>query len=125
MSRTFGWWDFFDGAEPQMICRDTDERIVNAGPLSDWWRDAATSRHPNLPGDRWRRFEYRHPEFRFPFVANWRPETGRAFIDYNLSSDVWREEFNSDNGHPPYGAWVRVDDMVPDAFWCWPGMLDR
>ena len=118
MTYSFGWWDFVDGDEPQMVCRDTDESVVNVGALDEPWLSRAQGEHPNRPADKWRRFEYRHEEFWFPLIVNWQPEEGRCVVDYNLSSELWRQETNVDTEHPPYGGWVRVDDMVPDAFWC-------
>ena len=122
MSYAFGWWDYEEiDNEPQMICRDSDERVVMVGDLPEPWLAKAIAEHPKRPADRWKRFEYRHEEFWFPLIVNWVPEEGRILVDYNLSSELWRLETNADTEHPPYGGWVRVDDMVPDAFWCWPG----
>ncbi len=128
MSYAFGWWDFVEvDGEPQMVCRDSDERVVMVRDLEEPWLAKAIAEHPKRPESRWRRFEYRHEEFWFPLIVNWVPEEGRILVDYNLSSKLWRLETNAETEHPPYapyGGWVRVDDMVPDAFWCWPrGML--
>lgn len=121
MSYTFGWWDFETiNGEEQMICRDSDERVVKVGSLDEPWLGKACAEHPKRPTDRWMRFEYRHSEFWFPLIVNWVPEEGRILVDYNLSSELWRQETNAETEYPPYGGWVRVDDMVPDAFWCWP-----
>lgn len=125
MSYSFGWWDFEDGAEPQMICRDTDERVVMVGTLAEPWLGKTISLHPELPQDRWRRFEYRHIDFWFPLIVNWDLEAGNVLVDYNLSSELWRQETNADTKYLPYGDWIRVDDMVPDAFWSWPGYLEK
>lgn len=124
MGYAVGWWDFVEiGDEQQMICRDSDERVVMVGDLDGPWSSKAIAEHPKRPNDRWMRFEYRHEEFWFPLIVNWVPEEGRILVDYNLSSELWRIETNADTEYPPYGGWVRVDDMVPDAFWCWPGVL--
>ena len=74
MSYAFGWWDFEDGAEPQMICRDTDERVVLVGAMAAPWRDKARAFHPEWPQGLWRRFEYRHTDFWFPLIVNWNPD---------------------------------------------------
>ncbi|ASP32224.1 hypothetical protein [Labrenzia sp. VG12] len=125
MGYSFGWWDYSsDGAEPQMICRQSQERVALLGPLEEPWCGKAISTHTLLPKECWKRFEYRHADFRFPLVVNWRPETGRALLDYNLSAEVWRQETGAETEHPPYGGWARVDEMVSDAFWCWPGLLE-
>ena len=124
MSYAFGWWDYEEiYNEPQMICRDSDERVVMVCDLADPWLAKAIAEHPKRPADRWKRFEYRHEEFWFPLIVNWVPEEGRILVDYNLSSELWRQETNAETEYPPYGGWVRVDDMVPDAFWCWPEYL--
>ena len=126
MSYLFGWWDFVEvNGEQQMVCRDSDERVVMVRDLEEPWLAKATAEHPKRPADRWKRFEYRHEEFWFPLIVNWVPEEGRILVDYNLSSELWRLETNAETEYPPYGGWVRVDDMVPDAFWCWPGYLDQ
>lgn len=120
MSYSFGWWDFIEiDGEPQMVCRDSDERVVMVRDLEEPWLAKAIAEHPKRPADRWKRFEYRHEEFWFPLIVNWMPEEGRILVDYNLSSELWRQETNADTEYPPYGGWVRVDDMVPDAFWSW------
>jgi len=125
MSYAFGWWDFVEiDGEPQMVCRDSDERVVMVGDLEEPWLAKAIAEHPKRPSDRWKRFEYRHDEFWFPLIVNWVPEEGHVLVDYNLSSELWRIETNAETEYPPYGGWVRVDDMVPDAFWCWPGVLE-
>ena len=122
MSYSFGWWDFVEnGSETEMVCRDSNERIVMVGSLAEPWLAKAMAEHPERPADRWMRFEYRHEEFWFPLIVNWVPEEGRILVDYNLSSELWRIETNAETEYPPYGGWIRVDDMVPDAFWCWPG----
>ena len=125
MSYVFGWWDFVEvDGEQQMVCRDSDERVVMVRDLEKPWLAKACAEHPKRPADRWKRFEYRHAEFWFPLIVNWVPDEGRILVDYNLSSELWRLETNADTEYPPYGGWVRVDDMVPDAFWCWPGILE-
>lgn len=120
MSYAFGWWNYEEiNNEPQMICRDSDERVVMVGDLAEPWLAKAIATHPKRPEDRWKRFEYRHEEFWFPLIVSWVPEEGRILVDYNLSSEAWRQETNAETEYPPYGAWVRVDDMVSDAFWSW------
>lgn len=78
-------------------------------------------RHPGL---RWLRLDYLNDDLEFPVVASWLPDEGHIVLDYEASAALWRRETSSDQAYPPYGTWVRVDDCVIDAIWCWPEILE-
>lgn len=134
---SFGWWDFHEdltsgprpwadgpSARQGMVNRYSDERVVMGGALDAEDKAAAIAAHPEHANESWLRFDYEHEEFCFPLVVAWNPEAGRILVDYNLSAALWRRETNTKVDWPPYGGWCRVDDMVADAFWCWPGVLE-
>ncbi len=121
MSRALGCWFKSTlrsgevGTDQGLTNRFTGERIRKGG-------------HFELPGRRlgqkWLRLDYLHDDLEFPVLACWQPEDGQIVLDYEASAALWRQETNSDLAHPPYGAWVRVDDCVIDAIWCWPEILE-
>lgn len=124
MGYSFGWWDYVEGERPAMVNSFTGERIVKAGSLANVDASEAIAPYPDTAAGPWTRFEYDHDEFRFPVAVFWQPEIGRIAIDYNLSAKIWRREANDDLLYPPYGGWLRIDDMLPDALWCWPGVIE-
>jgi len=114
MTTTIGWWDYDETDRPTLINRDSGERVRMGEEVS-----IAGKR----PGQRWVRFDYLHDDLEFPVLVCWMPEEGHIVVDYLASVALWRRETNSDLPHPPYGTWVRVDDCIIDAIWCWPGVL--
>jgi len=114
MSYAMGWWDFVDSDTPQIIHRYTGERIVRSGPLGDGLAP---------PGENWFRFDYQSPGLNYPLAVRWAPEQGEIVIDHNRSAQLSRQSGATDE-YPRWGAYARVDDLVADAFWCWPGIVD-
>jgi len=59
-----------------------------------------------------------------PLAVRWAPERGEIVLDHNKSAEIWRRETGAGTAAPPFGAFIRVDDLVSDALWCWPGVID-
>lgn len=121
MSRALGCWY-------ESSYRSGDG-VTDRGLTNQFTRERIRMGDPfELPGRRlgkkWLRLEYLHEDLEFPILACWQPENGQIVLDYNASAELWRQETNSDLAHPPYGTWVRVDDCVIDAIWCWPKILE-
>ena len=76
------------------------------------------------PDEPWLRFDYVADDMTYPLAVRWAPERGEILLDHNKSADIWRRETGSGIAPPPFGTFVRVDDLVPDALWCWPGVID-
>jgi hypothetical protein len=114
MSYAMGWWDFVESDTPQIIHRYTGERVVRSGPLGDGLAP---------PGEPWFRFDYQSAGLNYPLAVLWAPERGEIVIDHNRSAQLSRQSGAADE-YPRWGAYARVDDLVADAFWCWPGIVD-
>jgi hypothetical protein len=115
MTYSFGWWDYADGPQPAMVNRFSKERIVRRGPL-----DAGIA-----PADEpWLRFDYVADDLTYPLAVKWAPDLGEIILDHNKSAEIWRRETGAIATAPAFGTYVRVDDLAPDAFWCWPGVMD-
>jgi hypothetical protein len=115
MSYQFGWWDSIEADPPAMVNRYTHERLVRRG---------ACPPGSTPGGEPWLRFDYVADDLVFPLAVKWAPEHGEIVVDYNLSAQLWREETGSPSPTPPFGAYLRIDDLAADALWCWPGVLD-
>ena len=115
MSYSFGWWDFNETDQPAVVNRYSAERIVRRGTLE-----------PGMapPDEPWLRFDYIADDLTYPLAVRWAPEAGEILLDHNKSAEIWRRETGSGAAPPPFGTFVRVDDLVPDALWCWPGVID-
>ncbi|MDJ0942698.1 MAG: hypothetical protein QNJ30_04510 [Kiloniellales bacterium] len=113
-SEAIGCWDYDAGGRPTMINRYSGERVrLGRRVLFSGKR----------LGQRWARLDYLHDDLEFPVLVCWMPERGYIVVDYLASAALWRKARNSKLRHPPYGTWVRVDDCLLDAIWCWPGVL--
>jgi hypothetical protein len=115
MSYSFGWWDYIAGHEPAMINRYSEERIIRRGALTPGFAPA---------DEPWFRFDYVADDLTYPLAVRWAPERGEIILDHNKSAEIWRRETGAGPAPPPFGTFVRVDDLVPDALWCWPGVID-
>ncbi|MDJ0942699.1 MAG: hypothetical protein QNJ30_04515 [Kiloniellales bacterium] len=111
-----GWWDYDASDRPTLINRESAERVRMGEEVCV---------RGKRPGQRWIRLDYLHDDLEFPVLACWMPEQGYIVVDYLASAALWRKESNSNKLHPPYGTWVRVDDCILDAIWCWPGILEE
>ena len=116
MTRMSGWWSYDGTDRPTLINRQSGERLRESGDVQ-----VAGKRF----GQRWIRLNYLHDDLAFPLLVCWMPDEGQIVVDYLESATLWRKEANSDLPFPPYGAWVRVDDCVIDALWCWPGVIEQ
>jgi hypothetical protein len=114
MPYAMGSWDFVDSDTPEIVHRYTGERLVRSGKLGDGLAP---------PGEDWFRFDYKSTGLNYPLAVRWSPERGQIVIDHNRSAELARQS-GAGEEYPRWGAYARVDDLVADALWCWPGVVD-
>ena len=120
-----GWWHYAERGwrdRPTLIHEDTGELIVMGDPIKG---DNQGQGRPEAEGRRWRRFDYVHGEWQYPLAILWMPEDGVVVVDHRQAARMWREESGDSRLYPPYGGWVRADNAIEDAIWCWPGVYEQ
>ncbi len=88
MSRfDLGWWrhERADTREA-MTHTITGEMIEHVGPLAGDDLAAVRAAHADGQTLTWQRFNYQHPELRYPLAVGWNRDLGRIVVDHNLSA---------------------------------------